>query len=501
MDTLLSSFSVLGDPQNMALMVIAVMAGIIVGAIPGLTPAIAIGVLIPFTFSFNTDTAFVLLLGIYVGSMYGGSVPAILMGLPGTPSAAVTTADGFPLTRQGRAGEALGVSILSGTIGGVISCVLLVFLSRELAQVALRFGGPEYFSLCLFATTVVFVFSSPSLARGIIAACLGLLLSTIGIDPITPFPRFTFGMSELMIGVPLVPATIGLFCVAEVFRMIESPGETPPEQSRFSGMRTAFPLLPSLAPTIFRSSIIGTLVGVLPGTGATVASYLSYNAQRSLSKERERFGNGSEEGVAASESANNASTGGTMIPLLALGIPGDINTLLLLGAMFVHGLIPGPGLFTDHADLVYVIFGTMILSNLLIFVLGMMFTRWVAAIAAIRKRYLIPVILIISITGPAISYGHVYYFWLTIIFGIIGYLCQRGGFPVLAVAMGLILGPIMETNFRSSLMLPGADLGMFFSRPISGGFLVLTLAILAYAVWREVKLFRQTRTPASAEST
>ena len=493
MEPVIQAILILFEPANLFLLVCAVLAGIVIGAIPGLTSAVAIGLLIPFTFSFSPHTAFILLLGIYVGGMYGGSIPAILMNLPGTPSAAVTGQDGFPMTKKGQGGEALGTSILSGTIGGIISCFFLVFLSLQLAQVALRFGGPEYFSLCLFAIVIVFVFSSDSALRGIVAAGLGLLLSTIGIDPIAPYPRFTFGLNEIAIGIPIVPATIGLFCVAEAFRMLENPGTRTTINGNFRGMGAAFKTMPRLAPGILRSSISGTLIGILPGTGATVASYLAYNTEKFLSKTPEKFGHGMPEGVAAAESANNASTGGTMIPLLTLGIPGDINTLLLIGAMFVHGLIPGPTLFTDQLVLVYVIFGAMILSNMLILLLGFVFTKWVALIATVEKRYLIPIVLVIAITGPAISYGHVYYFWVAIFFGFVGYFCDRGGFPVLAIAMGLILGPILETNLRSSLMLPNVDVWMFFSRPISGLFLVLTILLLVYATRREIIRWRNRR--------
>lgn len=493
MEPVLAAISVLADPLNMALLIGAVLAGIVIGAIPGLTSAVAIGLLIPFTFGFTPETAFILLLGIYVGSMYGGSIPAILMNLPGTPSAAVTTQDGFPMTKQGKAGDALGISIFSGTIGGVISCFFLVFLSLQLAQVALRFGGPEYFALCTFAIVVVFVFSGESALKGVVAAGLGLLLSTIGIDPIAPYPRFTFDIPEIAIGLPIVPATIGMFCVAEAFRMLETPNTRNSLDSKFAGMGSVFRKLPKFAPCITRSSILGTIVGILPGTGATVASYLSYNLEKFLSKTPERFGKGAPEGVSAAESANNACSGGTMIPLLTLGIPGDINTLLLIGAMFVHGLVPGPTMFTDKIDLVYVIFGAMILSNLLILVLGVLFTKWVAKIATVEKRYLIPIVLVIAITGPAIGYGHVYYFWVAIFFGLVGYFCEKAGFPVLAIAMGLILGPILESNLRSSLMLPGVDVAMFFTRPISGLFLGAAIILLLYGIRREAVRWRQRR--------
>ncbi|WP_142850836.1 tripartite tricarboxylate transporter permease [Telmatospirillum sp. J64-1] len=502
MENILQALAVLLTPGNFGLLTLAVLGGIIIGAIPGLTPAVAIGLLIPFTFSFEAYSAFILLLGIYVGSMYGGSIPAILMNLPGTPASAVTALDGYQLAKKGRAGEALGVSILSGTLGGIVSCVFLIFLSLELSTVALRFGGPEYFALCVFAVVVVLALASDSLLKGAMGAGLGLLISTIGIDPVTPYPRFTFGMPELMIGIPIVPATIGLFCVAEGFRMMENTGAGHMQQRALSGMWTACRQLNRLWGNITRSGIIGTFIGILPGIGATVGSYMAYVAARGRARKEEKaeFGKGSISGVAASESANNAVVGGTMIPLMTLGIPGDINTLLMVGAMQIHGLVPGPSLFRDQLVLVYVIFGAVVFANLLILVLGFGLTGPVARLASTPKKYLIPIVLVVAITGPAISYGHVYYFWVAIVFGLVGYVCEKGGYPVLAIAMGLILGPILEENLRSSLMLPGANLQMFFLRPISAAFLLLSIFVLAYAVYRAVKQRRSLAGRIAAES-
>lgn len=501
MSLVLEAAAILAAPANLALLLGAVFAGIVIGAIPGLTSAVAIGLLIPFTFTFDANQAFILLLGIYVGSMYGGSIPAILMNLPGTPTSAVTAADGYPMTRDGRGGEAIGVSILSGAIGGVISCVFMVLLSLQLARIALEFGGPEYFALAVFAVVVVFSVASDNVLKGALAAGLGLLLGTIGIDEITPYPRFNFGVTEIMIGIPIVPATIGLFCVAEAFRMIEEPGRITTMGGRaFAGIGAALARLPQLGVTIFRSSIIGTFIGILPGAGATVGSYMAYVAARARSRHPETFGKGEVEGVAASESANNAVTGGALIPLMTLGIPGDINTLLLIGAMLVHGLVPGPQLFSEHLLLVYVIFGTMILSNLLIIVFGATMTQLIARIAQIDKKYLMPLVLVVSITGPAISYGHIYYFWIAIAFGFLGYVCEKGGYPPLAIAMSLILGPILEYNLRSSMMLPNFGPMTMLERPIALFFLVLTALVFAFAVRREIRKRRRVREAAAAET-
>lgn len=501
MELVVQAADILFSPLNFILLVVAVFSGIVIGAIPGLTSAVAIGLLIPFTFSFDAYRAFIMLLGIYCGSMYGGSIPAILMNLPGTPTSAVTAIEGYPLTRKGRAGEAIGTSVFCGSIGGLISCVALILLAVQLARIALRFGGPEYFSLCLFAVVVVFVLTSESIAKGAIGAGLGLLFGTIGIDVVTPYPRFTFGVNEIMIGVPLVPATIGLFCVAEGFRMIESPGRIATTSGAMSGIASAARGIPRLWPTIVRSSIIGTFVGILPGTGATVGSYMAYSAAKVRAKASDTFGKGEIKGVAASETANNAVTGGALIPMLTLGVPGDINTLLLIGALFVHGLVPGPALFTEHLLLIYVIFGTMVLSNLLILPLGLTLTRFVARIANVEKKYLVPVVLVIAIAGPAISYGHIYYFWVAIFFGLVGYFCEKGGFPPLAIAMSLLLGPILEYNLRSSMMLPDFSAWIFVQRPISLLFLLLTLAVIVYAVRREIGKHQARRSGAPQEGT
>ncbi len=482
------AIAIILQPQHFLLVLGSVLAGIVVGAVPGLTSTMAIGLLIPLTFTFSKVSAFILLLGIYCGAIYGGSITAILMNLPGTPTAAVTAIDGHPMTKKGEGGTALGVATMSSTLGGLLSCIFLIFLSLKLAQVATWFAGPEYFSLGLLATAVVFSLSSKSVVKGLIAACLGLLLSTVGIDLVAQFPRFTFGIQEIMIGIPPVPAIIGLFCVAEAFRMAEQTEAVAKLQKGVSGLVVAYRLLPKLWVTILKSGLIGTFIGILPGTGAVVASFMAYGEAKRKSKHPEQFGKGAVEGVCASESANNAVTGGALIPLLTLGIPGDTNTLMIMGAMIIHGLIPGPTLFREEATLIYVIFGTMIMCNLLILPLGLSLAKHIAKVALIKRKYLMPIVSVLAITGASIGYGHVYYFWISIIFGFLGYLCQKGGFPVLAVAMTLILGPIMERNLRAALMLPDAGPMLFFTRPISLMFILLSVLAVVLGLRREAQI-------------
>ncbi len=488
MEQFLQALLIVLSPEGLGILVGGVVAGILVGAAPGLTSTIAIGLLIPFTFALSKYAAFTLLLGIYCGSMYGGSIPAILMNLPGTPAAAVTALDGYPMTRAGKPGYALTISVVSSALGGLFSASVLIFLSVPLSVVATAFAGPEYFALCLFAIAVVFAASSKSILKAIIATGAGLLVATIGIDPIAPYPRFTFDVPVLMIGVPEVPATIGLFCVAEGFRLLFDPARGHAvSQAVRSSFRDVIPIIKSLWRTILRSSVIGTIIGILPGTGAMMAAFISYGEAKRSSKNPEEFGTGRPEGIAAAQSADNAVTGGALIPMLTLGIPGDVNTLMLLGAMLVHGLIPGPALFHEESTLVYVIFMTMVLANLIFLVIGMRFAPLVAKVTQADQRYIVPVILILAITGPAISAGHVYYFWISIAFGIIGYVMEKGGYPVMAMAMAIVLGPIIEKSLRSALMLPEDPLVIFFSRPISAVFIVLAIAVVILGVYREIR--------------
>ena len=380
MQALIQALEVVSTPSVFGMLVVGVLSGMLIGAAPGLTSTIAIGLLIPFTYGMSKYLAFALLLGIYCGSLYGGSIPAVLMNLPGTPSSAVTAIDGYPMSRNGRGGEALAITVISAVSGGLISCVFLIFLAPQLAFLATAFAGPEYFALCVFALAVVFSMTGSSILKGIIATGIGLLLSTIGVDPIAPVERFTFGITILSIGVPEVPATIALFCVAEALRLIFLPPnvEGVSKEEAHSTIGMALTQARILWRTILRSSIIGTIIGILPATGAMMAGLISYGVAKRASKHPETFGQGNPEGVAASQAAESSVSGGALIPMLTLGIPGDTNTLMLLGTMLVLGLIPGPAMFTDERTLMYVIFIVMVLANVLILVFGLRFAPWVA---------------------------------------------------------------------------------------------------------------------------
>jgi len=475
------------DPVHLALLAGAVIMGIVVGSAPGLTSTMAIGLLLPLTFGVDKYISFILMLGIYCGAIYGGSITAILFNIPGTPTAAVTALDGYPLAKKGEGGKALGVATLSSTLGGLFSCLVLVTLSTHLAKIAVAFGSAEYLTLTIFALCVVFSLASKSILKGLASTALGLMLGCIGMDPIAQSPRFTFGLFELMVGIPLVPATIGMFCVAEAFRIAEQPELKIQKQLALSGISSALKLFPRLWKTILRSSGIGVLIGVLPGTGAMMASFMAYGEAKRNSKTPEKFGEGEIEGVCASESANNAVTGGAMVPLLSLGIPGDPNTLMMLGAMTVQGLIPGPILFKEESQLLYVIFGSLILANLLILPLGLYLCQYFAKAAQLNRKYLMPIVAVLSITGASIGYGHIYYFWISVIFGILGYFLSKGGFSVLAVALGLMLGPTMERYLRSLFMMPNNEWLGLLLKPIPLLFILGSVLVIFFGVYKNGK--------------
>ncbi len=484
MEALLQALAVLTAPLHLVLLLAAVMGGIIVGAAPGLTSTMAVGLLIPLTFAMPKEAAFILLLGIYCGAIYGGSITAILMNVPGTPTSVITAIDGYPMTVKGEGGLAISIATISSALGGLISCVFLVFLSTQLATLVIYFGAPDYFSLGVFAMVIVLVLSEGSLLRSMISGGIGLLLATVGLDPVAGSARFTFDIPELLVGIPEVPAIIGLFCVAEALRLAEAGDIQGRLQRAVGGFGAAVRMLPRLAGTIVKSGFIGTLIGVLPGIGALAASSFAYAEAKRSARDPGSFGKGAPEGVCASEAANNAVTGGALVPMLTFGIPGDTTTLLILGAMTIQGIAPGPMLFAEETTLIYVIFGAMIASNILLLPLGLGAANYIARISLIPSRYLIPSVAVLAITGAAIGYGHVYYFWIAIIFGIVGYAMQKGGFPVLPLAMGLILGPMIENNLRSAMMLPQASAWMFVQYPASLGFLLASLAVVGLRLWQ-----------------
>ena len=453
--------------QTFLTLIAGVLGGIVIGALPGLTSTMGVALLLPITYGMEATTGIVMLLGIYCGSVYGGSISAILLSTPGTPASAATVLDGHPMALRGEGGRALTISTISSTFGGVISGAMLICISPVLAKFALKFGATEFFALAVFGLSIIVGISNKSIAKGLSAGFLGLLLATVGIDDITGSVRFTFGQSKLTTGFQLIPTMIGLFGVSQVFLRLEEKmkGEVI-TQKKFSLLPSVSDLKVIFSTSIW-SSIVGAFIGAIPGTGGDIAAWTSYNIAKRTSKHSEEFGTGCAKGIAAPESANNGTTGGTLIPLLTLGVPGDTSTAVLLGAFTLQGLQVGPLLFTQHADLIYTIFVGFMAANVLMLIMGMGLMRGYVKVLSVPEYFVIPTILILCVVGSfAINKS---YFDVLVMFGfgMLGCILNKQEIPLSPIVLAFILGPMAEKNFRRALMLSKGDYGVFFSRPLT----------------------------------
>jgi putative tricarboxylic transport membrane protein len=445
---------------------------------PGLSPSTGVALLVPFSYTMSPAHALILLASIYLAANYGGSITAVLINTPGTPSAAVTAIDGYPLTQKGQPGKGLGTSLVASTIGGAIGAVILIFFSVPLAKVAVTFHPADYFALAIFGLSTVASMASKSVAKTFAAIVFGLLIKTIGLDPISGVERFTFGIDRLYDGFALIPALIGLFALSVVFTHFE---EFKFGQRAIGKVSSKLPSLKEfwrIQLAILQSSVIGTVIGIFPGAGATIATFISYDIAKRASKTPEEFGNGSLEGVSAAEAANSSSVGGALVPLLTLGIPGSATSAVLLGAFMIHDLNPGPQLFTDHPDIVYGIFASLIVANIIMLVLGLLGTRVFVKVVSVPDSILYPMIFVVAVIGSySISYS-LFDVGACIGFGIIGWIFKRYGYPVAPVVLGIVLGRMVEENFRRAIMMDGWTI--FFTRKLS--LIVLVLGLLSF-VW------------------
>lgn len=486
MENILIGFSNVFSAETFLILIAGVLGGIIIGALPGLTSTMGVALLLPITYGMEATVGIVMLLGIYCGSVYGGSISAILLNTPGTPASAATVLDGHPMALRGEGGRALTISTIASTFGGVISGLLLIFISPIIAQFALKFGATEFFALAVFGLSIIVGISNKSIAKGLSAGFLGLLLATVGIDDITGSVRFTFGVSELNTGFQLIPAMIGLFAISQVFLRLEEKVKSEIiTQKKFS-------LIPSksdmkvIFSTAAWSSILGAFIGAIPGTGGDIAAWTSYNVAKRTSKHPEEFGTGCAKGIAAPESANNGTTGGTLIPLLTLGVPGDTSTAVLLGAFTLQGLQVGPLLFTQHADLIYTIFVGFMAANVLMFILGMGLMRVYVKVLSVAEYFVVPAILILCIVGSFAINKNYFDVAVMFVFGILGYILTKLEIPMSPIVLAFILGPMAEKNFRRALMLSNGDYSVFFSRP-------LTVVLFAVAIFSLVLPMIQSR--------
>ncbi|WP_366657627.1 tripartite tricarboxylate transporter permease [Fodinicurvata sp. EGI_FJ10296] len=473
------------DPMLLGTAAAGVFFGIYVGAIPGLSVTMAVSILISFTFSWDVNAALALIVGVFCGGVYGGARSAVLLNIPGSPAAVATAFDGYPLARRGEAGQAIGISTVVSAIGGVFGVVILAVGAPALSQFALMFAQRDYLILALIGLLLVASLSGTSMAKGLFAGALGVMIGTIGMDPMTATQRFTFDNVYLLNGVHFVVAMIGFFGVAEALFQIRTLN-APVIKQDVSRIIPSWSIVRRFIPLSIRSSAIGAFIGMLPGAGGDIASLLAYgDAKRSVRNPTRPFGTGAYEGLVAPESANSAAVGGAFIPMLTLGVPGDAVTAVIIGALFIHGLQPGPLLMTQTPHLFWFTVGTLTLANIFLLIFGLTGIRLFTRIVEVPKRILIPIIIVLSMVGAYTINNNIYDVYLMLGFGVLGYFFKIYGYPVGPIILGVILGPLMERSFRRSMQYARDDLGDFFAaffvNPIS---LVLTVAFLAMLLAR-----------------
>lgn len=481
------------SPINLLLAMLGVTAGIVIGALPGLSATMAVAVLVPVTFGMPTEMALIMLGAIYTGAIYGGSYAAILINTPGTPSAIATTFDGYPMARRGDGDLAVTLSTLSSVIGGLLGAVALLTLAPLLAQIALKFGPVEYFWLAIFGLTMISALSEGSILKGFIGAGLGLLLSTVGVSVIGADIRYTFGSQFLLGGVEIISALIGLYCIPVLIDLVATPSAhlDPPEQGRGIRLAEATGLMLKSKFNALRSSVIGIVVAIMPGAGGSIASLVSYSEARRASPRRERFGHGEPDGVIATETANNAVVGGGFIPTFVLGIPGTPPDAVILGALLVQGFRTGPEMFTTNAQVTYTFIGGLFIATLLMLPLGLLIGRYAfKSIVSIPKALLVPSIAFMTIIGTYAIRNNPFDVVVMVMLGVLGWVLSRYGIKPSPIVLGLILGPIAEQGFVQGYLMgnaSGSVLAIFFGRPLSLAIIALILISVVYPLWRAMR--------------
>jgi putative tricarboxylic transport membrane protein len=463
----ISGFSVILQPLNLLYCFIGVFIGTLIGVLPGIGPVGTMSILLPVTFGMSPVAAIIMLAGIYYGAMYGGSTTSILVNIPGEAASVVTCLDGYQMARQGRAGPALGISALGSFIGGTFSIVALMFLVFPLAQAALKFGPPEYFSLVCMSMTLLIYLAKGSVMKAIVMILVGLILSTVGIDLISGMPRFAFGSSTLTDGLGLVPVAMGLFGISEVLTNLEGPLERNIFETKIKNLLPNKEDWKRSAGPIARGSILGFFLGILPGGGAVISSFLSYSIEKKISKHPQEFGKGAIEGVAGPETANNAGAGGSFVPLLALGIPPNVVMALLLGALMIHGVTPGPLLISQHPDVFWGTIASMYIGNIMLLLLNLPLIGLWVKVLKIPYRILMPLILLFCLIGSYSLSNNIWDVVVMVIFGIAGYILRKFEYEEAPLLLAFILGPLIETNFRQALIMSDGRLSIFVTRPIS----------------------------------
>ncbi|MCB9946058.1 MAG: tripartite tricarboxylate transporter permease [Geminicoccaceae bacterium] len=490
-DGLLGGLALVFHPWAFFFVVLGTVLGITVGAIPGLTGAMLIALTLPLTYYMTPTDAVVLLIAMYVGSVTGGLITATLLRMPGTPSNVMTTFDGYPMARAGKPGRALGLGISASFIGGLVSWVFLLLLAKPLSIWATRFGPFEYFTLILMAMVLIASVSQGSLVKGLIAGMLGMLASMPGVDPSAGQPRLTFDWYMLNGGLKLLPVLIGVFAVSQIINDILELGKKADRvEASSSGLLMSLRDWIRHSANMLRSSLIGTFVGILPGVGASIGSVIAYTVTRNVSKTPDEFGKGSEAGIVASEAANNATIGGALIPLIAMGIPGSVIDAILIGALMIHSIQPGPTLFLTNGDVVWAMIAACLIANIVMLFVMMGSVGWVARLATIPRQFLLPVIIVFCIVGSFGLDNTMFDVWVMLIFGLIGFALERARYPLGPFVIGFVLAPLMEEKLRSGLMMSGGSILPVFTRPVALLFLVAAVVLLTWSLiseWRQAR--------------
>ena len=474
--------------NNLLMMNVGVAVGIMIGAMPGLSVAFAVTILMTMTFHMESLPAMYLMLGAYCGGLYGGSITATLINTPGTANAVCTALEGYPLARKGRAGDALKCALVASTIGGLFSCFLLMFFAPQLAKIILKIGSPEYFALCTFGIAAAIGLEGNNLnnvIKGVLSAAFGLILSCVGADPVFGTNRFSFGSYYMLSGIQVVSSMLGAYALCQVLvncRDVYVEGDeslkVPPVTKATMKMRDIL----KHWKLILKSSVIGGIVGAVPGTGGAESAMIAYNEAKRVSKNPQEFGNGSIEGILAAEAANNATSGGAMIPMLTLGIPGDTVMAILLSALTMQGITPGANLFSSGSFWVYAVMGGLFLINLFMLLQGNLCISLFAQVSRIPQSIMTHCIVVMCVMGSFAINNNIFECFVMIVFGIIGFFMKKFGFPVTPLCIALVLGKLFETNLRRSLILSKGNPFVFFTRPISCGILILAVFMLFFPI-------------------
>ncbi|MGF1698811.1 tripartite tricarboxylate transporter permease [Photobacterium makurazakiensis] len=488
-DNLMLGFGALMDVYMLAAIAAGVIGGVMIGLLPGLTSTMAVALLIPVTFSMPPQIGLGMLGGIYVASTYSGAISAILLNIPGTSAAVATLLDGHPMSKKGQSTRALALATFASCIGGFVSVIALLLIAPTLAELSLMFGPTEYFLLAVFGITVIASLSAGAIEKGLIAGACGLLMATVGSHPLTGEMRFTFNAPALYDGIPLIVSLIGLYSIPEVINIIARRNQQSTTQSSMD-KHNPFSFMPDMLKqklNVLRSSVIGVIVGIIPGVGCSVGGILSYDAAKRASKTPEKFGTGSSEGLVASETANNAVTGGTLIPLLTLGIPGNPVTAVLLGGLMIHGLRPGAELFTMNADITYGFIFSLFVANLLFVPVGLFVAKYCSRVIHLPHSILAATILALAVVGSYSIRGAVEDIYIMLFVGALGFLMQLMHIPRAPMVLGLVLGSMAEGELARSLALVQNDLGAFAGQMVTRPISIIILLLCAYSLYQGIK--------------